>query len=267
MQSPWRRPLLRRSGAGWFGYCVVDQVLGTTNQTLIQRVVSISFDQAEFICRCHSPQSFLNERLRSKAKFRSNRALNAGWSVISLYERPAIRRLIQPLASRGRSGSASSWPSWLNPRWPFSELAAAINQDSYSRLASTTLRRWWAITFLLRCRMRAPSSAGQSSSASSKTKIQPETPHLLLASNNWRRNSSSLLRNRSRRTRIGGSTSSHLPGVYWAPMRRSSTGSAATSPSPSTMQAIDVTLQRRTGLADALPGPPVAACPVPTGSV
>jgi hypothetical protein len=63
----------------------------------------------------------------------------------------------------------------------------------------------------------------------------------------------SRFRNRSRRTRMGKSTSVNTVGVRQAPSRRNRTGTAATSPSPSTIAATFTALPRRKARPGAAP--------------
>lgn len=71
----------------------------------------------------------------------SKTAVNAGWSVVGLYERPgAIRLLIHPFASRTASGSGGETMSGLMSRRPATDSAVAKNHASYRHFCSDSAK-------------------------------------------------------------------------------------------------------------------------------
>lgn len=146
------------------------------------------------VCLTHSLQSLRKDRLQRRTCSKSISAEKAGWSVTSLYVPFGMCRLSQPLGSRGVSGSGMTCPFSTNPRLPSRESALARNQASYSRFGSTTAIRQCGLMPRARSTMVGPSSAGQSSSASSRMSIQPLFLALVEASSRYFRNSLSLFK-------------------------------------------------------------------------
>ena len=138
-------------------------------------------------------------------------------------------------APRIRSGLDGGCRPTGRPLRPAIECAAARNQASYSRLAKTRPILWSGRAVRARRRRSGPSSAGQPSSQSSKMKMAPPGPILRAPSSTARSNSPSL-RRRPAGTRMGCGMEGKRGGFSSRPIRRTSSGTALTSPSPSTMQ-------------------------------
>lgn len=150
------------------------------------------------------------------------------------------------MASRTVSGDSGGARSEGKPRWPRSDSAAPRNHASNSRLATTTLRGRSHRASSAPSKIRGPSCAGQSSSASSKINKAPPGAVLRAIISTARASSSCFsILPLGRRNGRGISTST-------MPCRASSRlirmGNASTSPWPSTMMPILMD-SRRTGRA------------------
>ena len=200
----------------------------------------------------------------------SNCAARAGWSVVSEYPRfPAMTLESQPLASRidsGFSGRAASAGMPLKPR---KESILAMNHASNSLLAITTELTRSGLAVLARASSSGPASAGHPSSQSSNTSIRPSCP-AFRAANSMARSSSPAFRSFDAGIRRGGSASGKAGASNIVPIRRSSIGTASTSPCPSTIQTIRGPFILPVSRKDRVGCPAAAVClwiPVQVGSV
>jgi hypothetical protein len=118
-----------------------------------------------------SRHSFSNDGARRRANSKSNTALNDAWCDVGLYG--CLRDILSvshSLAPAIVSGSGGATISCWTPRRPRRDSAAARNQASYSRFASTTAIGRSDRPDRAQPRIRGPNSAGQLSSASIRIK-------------------------------------------------------------------------------------------------
>ena len=145
-------------------------------------------------------------------------------------------------APRMDSGFSGAVVAGSMPWCPAIEAAAARNHASYSTFAKTTRMSRSPRASLARCSASGAASAGQSSSASIRIRMEP-SGRVCRAASSTARSSSPALKTRSRATRIGGGVCTTASGATRSAIRRSRIGTASTSPCPSTMVAIVGTAQ------------------------
>jgi hypothetical protein len=175
--------------------------------------------------------------------FKLKLRVNVSWSVVAVYVLVGgILSRSHPLASRICSGSRGGSKLAGRPHRPQTDSAAAKNQASNSLLANTTPNGTSLRTPVADFSSCGPTSAGQSSSASSMMKRPAGRRSIGMSFSSARCNSSCPAKMRERFTRNGGGTTACIVGSTCSTTRWMRVGTDSTSPCPSTTQPIQTGL-------------------------